>query len=295
MKLDVLAVGELVADLISSDDAAGLEMAANFIRFQGGSPANLAANLAYLNKQAGLVACVGNDGLGKFLIKAVKNTGVHTAFIQQSKWCPTSLVLVAKSQGTPEFIAYRGADAELQPVPLAVLEHASIVHTTSFALSLPPAQEVILHALKAASSLGKAVSVDWNFAPAIWKKNDGQKVFEEVMQLQPLLKMSLDDVERFFGRREDIRDYQSKLDRFPGAFICLTAGKEGVWYKIKSGSWDFRPAIPVDSVVDTTGAGDAFWAGFLHSFLDDLPAEASIHNGLVMAARKIQKAGPLYQ
>ena len=169
MKLDVLAVGELVADLISSDDAAGLEMAANFIRFQGGSPANPAANLAYLNKQAGLVACVGNDGLGKFLIKAVKNTGVHTAFIQQSKWCPTSLVLVAKSQGTPEFIAYRGADAELQPVPLAVLEHASIVHTTSFALSLPPAQEVILHALKAASSLGIAVSVDWNFAPAIWK------------------------------------------------------------------------------------------------------------------------------
>ena len=104
-----------------------------------------------------------------------------------------------------------------------------------------------------------------------------------------------DDAERFFGRREEIRDYQRILDQFPFAFICLTAGKDGVWYKSKSGSWDFRPAIPVNSVVDTTGAGDAFWAGFLHSYLDGLHADASIHNGLVMAARKIQKAGPLYQ
>ena len=114
------------------------------------------------------------------------------------------------------------------------------------------------------------------------------------MQMKPLLKISVDDLERFACKTLSIHDCKNLLDKYFTTVTCLTCGKDGVWYKELNAEWQFKKAVTVSQVVDATGAGDAFWAGFSVAYMDDLPVPDCVENGLEIAARKIQKSGPLY-
>ena len=294
MTIDVLAIGELLADLVSEEYCESLQEVRSFRLYQGGSPSNLAANLQWLGGRVGLVACVGEDGIGRFLVEQLQAIGLDTAHVQWRKDHPTSLVLVTKSRGTPDFLAYRGADAQLAAPEASLLTSASIVHTTAFALSLSPAREAILDSCARAYAAGADVSVDWNFAPGIWGKDDGRGVFDSLMRLEPLLKLSMDDAERFLGHSVSVEESKAFLNNYTAKALCLTLGGEGVWYKEGGGEWQHEPAQPVKEVVDTTGAGDAFWAGFLHARLQKMPLRQCVQQALSVAAQKIQRQGPLY-
>jgi len=294
MKIDVLAIGELLADFISNDYTDSLANTHEFTMFQGGSPANLCANLKFLGKNAELVATVGADNIGTFLIQSLQKIGLGSTYIHQIHGIPTSLVLVGKSLNSPDFIAYRMADTHIEPIPGTLLLNAKIVHTSAFALSKNPAQQHILQALNIAKSLGNQVSCDWNFAPEIWSPSTGQNIFEELCALHPLLKLSLDDFRRFTNNPTATAEQAiSYLSQFHTTLTCLTCGSEGVWYTDHEKSWHKQDAKPV-SVVDATGAGDAFWAGFLAEFSQSNNIHASVSNGINLAAQKIQQLGPLY-
>jgi fructokinase len=185
------------------------------------------------------------------------------------------------------------ADAQLQMIDKKIIESASIIHTTAFALSLQPARDVIIQALENAKNFNKTISVDWNFAPSIWKEDNGIKVFEILMKMNPIIKLSADDMERFIGNKA-IEEYKNYLDKYTCKLICITCGKNGVWYKVENKNWIFKETIKVDEVKDTTGAGDAFWAGFICAYIDKLPVNNCIDNALKIAAKKIQTKGPLY-
>ena len=75
---EIIAVGELLIDLISTDYTEDFRSADTYQRLPGGSPANLAMNLARLGRDVGLVATVGQDDAGGLLIEAVKDAGVDT-------------------------------------------------------------------------------------------------------------------------------------------------------------------------------------------------------------------------
>jgi fructokinase len=294
MKIDVLAIGELLADLVSEEYCENLQQVRAFRVYQGGSPSNLAANLQWLGARVALVACVGEDGIGRFLVEQLQAIGLDTAQVQRREGHPTSLVLVTKSRGTPDFLAYRGADVQLAAPDAALLASASIVHTTAFALSRSPAREVILDSCARAHAAGALVSVDWNFAPGIWRADDGRKVFDALLQLEPLLKLSADDAERFLGYGVSVDETKAFLDSYRAKAMCLTLGGEGVWYKEGGDPWQFEAALPVKEVVDTTGAGDAFWAGFLFARLQKAPLQQCVQQALSVATQKIQRPGPLY-
>lgn len=292
----VLAIGELLADVITENFVNNLSSATTFRMFQGGSTANVCANLQWLGCKAQMVACVGNDGIGNFLVTELQRTGLNTMHIAKSNSHPTSIVLVGRSNATPDFIAYRMADAQIGIIDDELIQSCQIVHTCAFALSKEPAQKNILHALQSAADKGKQISIDWNFAPAIWGDDEGKKVFDAVCELNPLLKCSMDDVERFAARSLSIEHAKEFLQPLPTMATALTCGKAGVWYRsFENDNWEFQPAMPVEKVQDTTGAGDAFWSGFLHAFLRKYCLKDCITEGIKIASLKVQKLGPLYK
>lgn len=292
----VLAIGELLADVITENFVDDLSFATAFRMFQGGSTANVSANLQWLGCTTNIVACVGNDGIGKFLLNELHRTGLNTGYILRSNTHPTSIVMVGRSNATPDFIAYRMADAQIGIVADELIQQSQIVHTCAFALSKQPAQKNILQALQSAAEKGKQISIDWNFAPAIWGDDDGKKIFDAVCVLNPLLKCSLDDVERFAAKTLSIEQAKDFLHALPTMATALTCGKEGVWYRsYENDDWQFQPAAPIEKVQDTTGAGDAFWSGFLHAFLRKYCLKDCIAEGIKIASMKVQKLGPLYQ
>ncbi len=284
----VLAIGEALIDAVTTEFVTDLSEARTLNLHPGGSPANLCRFVRSDGGAATLVAAVGRDGLGKILLDAVAATGIPTGHVQQLAGHATSLIVVGRSRGTPDFIPYRDADRFLQPVDEALIAAASVVHTTAFALSKPPARDAILDAFGKAHAQGIAVSVDWNYAEPVWGTgNDAAAVFDQVVQYRPLLKVSLDDVQRFTGQALTVETARAYLLGVPVGVTCLTCGAEGVWYKGYGEDWRHLPAEPV-VVRDATGAGDAFWAGFLTGWMAGQPTEGCVQRGIVTAARRLR-------
>ncbi|WP_316831531.1 carbohydrate kinase family protein [Pedobacter aquatilis] len=291
----VLIIGELLADVISETDITSLGSPSTFRISQGGSSANLCANLKWLGANTELVATVGSDNLGEFLLKELRNVGLSDANIGRSACRQTSIILVGKNAETPDFIPYRSADMAIKRIDDTLIASCEVIHTTAFALSKEPARSNILNALVTAHQMGKTVSVDWNFAPSIWQEDDGKDIFRKLCRLNPLLKISVDDVERFAEDTVNIEQAIEWLDRLNIRRICLTCGKEGVWFKAQNGAWKHKPALEVETVAGVTGAGDAFWSGFLFHFINNYTLEACVDKALGVAKLKIEKPYPLYK
>ena len=292
----LVAAGELLGDFIGTEFTQNLTDTEYFRRFQGGSPANLAANMARLGHKTALVACVGNDNLGKYLTEKVAETGVDTQFVGQDIHAPTSIVLVSRTKSTPDFIAYRHADCLIVPalIPDELLQNTAFFHTTCFALSLEPARTTILEAAKRAQSAGCVVSLDANYAPAIWpNRAEAERVVGAYCAFGGFVKLSDDDAERIFGKIQPNALIIKTLHQMGAQLVCLTLGAKGSIVSFDNGQQQIEiPGKPLE-VKDATGAGDAYWAGFLTAWLDQkLPADCA-QAGAKMAALKISTVGPL--
>ncbi|EIM76474.1 fructokinase [Nitritalea halalkaliphila LW7] len=287
--------GELLVDLIGQEIRDSLFRTHTFRRYAGGSPANLAANLSRLGHSVQLVAAVGQDGLGDYLVHEAERLGVGTAHVQRIAQTPTSMVLLSRSHETPEFIAYRGADAHLEPAafPYEQLKGAGLFHCTCFALSLAPARETLKRAAETAHAFGVPISLDMNYAPSIWPdRAEARQFVAHWCQLGAWVKVSLDDCRRLFG--EDIQEEEAiaQLLTWGAGLVCFTKGSAGS--RLKSAHEDVSvPAEPVHILGEATGAGDAFWSGFLSAYLRGAGAAEALRSGGKMAALKLSIDGPM--
>jgi fructokinase len=234
------------------------------------------------------VASVGNDSFGNLLLQNLQKEGLNIEHIFQYDQYATSLIVVGKTKGTPDFIAYRNADYMIEKVDETLISNASLVHTTAFALSKQPAQSSILKAVGNASKQGIPVSVDWNYSEKVWGQyNNALTVFNQLQSYKPIFKFSLDDVERFMGKSLSIEEAKAYLNNVLCTAICLTCGGDGVYYKSSMSHWQFMPAQPIE-VKDATGAGDAFWAGFVSEWDRDSTLELCVSKGINTASLKLQ-------
>jgi fructokinase len=294
--IDIISVGEVLIDFIGHETNASIENTKNYHRFLGGSPTNVASNAAILGLKSVIVASCGNDGLGDYIIRKLQENKVITTQVKRSEGFPTSVIMVSKSTATPEFIAYRQADCQIAPdqIPDELLKSARIYHTTCFALSQNPARETIVEGAKKAHALGLKTSIDINFSEKIWpNREEAKEVLKEYLSTNPLVKLSDDDCYRLFAEEkseEFIFDYFHKLG---ASTICLTKGKDGVVLSDSEQGIFRQKANVVEDIKDTTGAGDAFWTGFLYAQLSNKNFEDTIVIAQKLAVLKLQTLGGL--
>ncbi|WP_338876237.1 carbohydrate kinase [Spirosoma sp. SC4-14] len=292
----LLSVGELLADFIGHYVSSSLLDSLDFRRYQGGSPANMAANMARLGNKTAMVACVGNDNIGKYLVREVAEAGVDTQSIAIDPLEPTTIVLVSRTAGTPDFVAYRHADCQIksEQIPDSLLAQVQLFHTTCFALSRKPAQDTIVEAAKRAQAAGCQVSIDANYAPSIWPdREQAWRVLSDYCSAGALVKLSEDDAARLYGEPQPTERILNDFHQMGATMICFTLGREGSLVSYDGGSRQARiPGKKVD-VVDVTGAGDAYWAGFLTAFVDGHTPEQCAQAGAVLAQMKLTRQGPL--
>ncbi|HEX9151538.1 MAG TPA: carbohydrate kinase family protein, partial [Flavobacterium sp.] len=235
-------------------------------------------------------------GLGEYIVRKLKLNNVITSQVRKSDTEPTSVIFVSKSTGTPDFIPYREADYQIKQsqIPEELLESAKIFHTTCFALSKNPARTTILESAKKAKVLGLQTSIDINFSERIWPdREEAKQVLGEYLLTNPLVKLSEDDCYRLFSEAKT-EDYIFEYFHELGAStICLTKGKDGVVLSDKHFGMFYQKAMPIDEIKDTTGAGDAFWTGFLYAQLLNKNFEETITIAQKLAVLKLQNVGRL--
>ncbi|MFN4027270.1 MAG: carbohydrate kinase family protein [Flavobacterium sp.] len=294
--IDIISIGEVLIDFIGHEVNTSINRTKDYHRFLGGSPTNVAVNASRLGLNAVLVASCGQDGLGDYVIRKLKANQVNTDHIGKSETVPTSVIFVSKSTETPDFIPYRQADCEIfeSQLPDAVISSAKIFHTTCFALSKNPARQTILNRAQKAKALGLQLSIDINFSERIWPdREEAKSVLQQYLANDPLVKLSEDDCYRLFAA---VKSEEYIFDYFHGlgaSTICLTKGKNGVVVSDRNQGLFFQKAIPIEEVKDTTGAGDAFWTGFLYAQLHQKSLEETITVAQKLAAIKLQNVGRL--
>lgn len=294
--IDIISIGEVLIDFIGHEINASIDKTKNYHRFLGGSPTNVAVNAARLGLKSVLVATCGHDGLGDYILRKLEKNKVITSQIQRSTDYPTSVIFVSKSTSTPDFLAIREADCQINnsQITTELLESAKIFHTTCFALSKNPARKTIIETAIKANFIGVQTSIDINFSEKIWPDREEAKlVLKEYLTTNPLVKLSDDDCYRLFDEvksEEYIFDYFHQLG---AKTICLTKGKNGVVLSDTQMGIIRQKAIPVNEIKDSTGAGDAFWTGFLYAQLSNKNLEETLSIAQKMAVLKLQNLGEL--
>lgn len=268
-QIRVLCLGEILFDCLADRAGRALEEVESWTPYPGGAPANVACGLVKLGTKSGFIGCVGEDEPGNALVQLLQNVGVDVAGVQRHPTAPTRQVYVLRSQtGDRSFAGFGNynttefADTRLQAadLPVKLLEEAEFLVLGTLELAYPQSRVAISQALHIAEQHFVKILVDINWRPVFWPHPDlAPHVIQDLLKRVDFLKLSEEEAEWLFGTI-DPGAIAHKLNHCEG--VLVTAGEKGCAYYLAENQGEL-PAFSVD-VVDTTGAGDSFVAGFVH-------------------------------
>ncbi|MFO7819426.1 MAG: sugar kinase [Halanaerobacter sp.] len=293
-EFDVVAVGEILVDIISTNLVPSFKEAEQFKRYFGGSPANISMNLSSLGAKSALITKVGADGIGDYLKDRLVAGGVDTSGVVTSGEHNTSVVLVTQSKESPNFIAYRDAEKYLkrEDIKKDLIANTKIIHLSTFALSAPVTRQTLLQVIEIAREQGKMIALDPNYRPQLWEgEAEGPKFVKDLLEQVNLVKPSLDDAAALFGPGKSPKEYIAEFHNLGVELVILTLGAKGVI--VSTGQEEIRLDSFAEQIVDTTGAGDAFWSGFYASLTAGDRLKEAIKVGNAASALALQEVGAL--
>ena len=258
MKNRVWVLGDAVVDLIPDGEE-------RYLKCPGGAPANVAVGVARLAGKSGFIGRVGQDPLGRFLIKTLQHEGVATDYLQLDPQHGTSTVLVELDEHAERsfhFLVRPSADLFVTEAELPLFTAGEWLHLCSIALSQEPSRSTAFAAMGKIRAAGGYVSFDPNIRLEMWANPDELKpCLEQALSLASVVKLSSEELAFLAGEQEMSASINAVMSRYPIARLFVTLGAEGVL--VHDGkTLHHLPAFKV-TPVDTTGAGDAFVAGLL--------------------------------
>ena len=287
----VVVIGDIVYDLLvemREPLAFDTDTRARMQGRPGGAGANIAAWLARLGVETHLVARIGRDAFGRFLAGELRRDGVIAHLVEDTTEPTGKIVILVGAAGERSMIVDRGANLAIQPhdLPHVLFAPGRHLHLSGYSFFEAGPRRVALDALRRARAAGLTVSVDP--ASVALLRDVGAERFLAWTRGADLLFPNREEG-ALLGGTESLAHAAAALCAHYGG-VALTLGADGAIYSGAAGESVRLPAQPA-RVVDTTGAGDAFSAGFLAAWLaHDAPAEC-LRQGLALAAQVVARLG----
>lgn len=268
---EVACIGELLVDMIPRSIGPYREGTCFEAHF-GGAPANVAVGVAKLGVRSAFIGAVGKDPFGDMLLEFLKREGVYDGWVARKNARTSLAFVIAEPGGERSFFFYRPpwamtADAMLEEgdVDWQALGRVRVVHVSGVALSQPPLRDTVLRVMKHARERGAHVSFDPNYRPDIWLGDlaRARMMFREALAFTNTVMLGQDEMRPLLGKEdcealaEELLSESSSLE-----YVAMRLGAQGAYVKSRKGEEELVEAFRVD-VVDTTGAGDAWAAGFI--------------------------------
>jgi sugar/nucleoside kinase (ribokinase family) len=285
----VVVVGDVMNDVVVRPQAA-IDFATDtpsHIEFSsGGSAANQAAWLAALGTRVRFAGRVGTSDAGEHA-RALERLGVDSRLTVDTAASTGTVVVLVSADGERSMFTDRGANRHLAGADLdGLLEGADLLHISAYQLFEPQSRLAVRALWDAATRAGIPRSVDPSSFAGI--RDAGREAFLEWTSGARLVFPNLDEGRLLTGKDDAEAIVASLLEWYP--IVALKLGPEGALASTREGGW-VRMAAATTTVVDSTGAGDAFCAGFLACFVRDESLEACTEGALRAAARVIGQAG----
>ncbi len=261
--MDIITIGEMVIDFIPGTEEG------SYIRNPGGAPANVAIAVSRNGLSAGIFCKVGDDNFGRFLIRTLEDNGVAALSPELCREAVTTMAFVSLTpEGERSFTFARkpGADMFLKvsDIRQECLEQCRVIYSGSCALSKGEAREATVYALKKGHELGKLVSFDVNYRNLMWDddRRASADMVMKILSYVDILKISEEEVD-MIGGRENIHKV---MEENHVAVVIETLGARGAECFFEGTTFAVK-GMKAEQIVDTTGAGDAFFGGFLSRLL----------------------------
>ncbi|MHA1451162.1 MAG: carbohydrate kinase family protein [Candidatus Hodarchaeales archaeon] len=284
---DVIGLGEVVVDLLLSiqrfpkpDEKIYVKKT---VRQAGGVTANFCVGVARQGLRVAFTGAIGDDLNGKFLRSKLiaENVADEFLFVLPGKKTPVNTVMVTESgekailQSEHMKLTLPGADL----VTGDVIKRGKHLHLTAINF------DTAFKAVKLAKTGGLTVSLDLESQVV----NDYPEKIKDLLSYVDFL-MPNKGGACTLTRTDNLKEASKILLSYGPNVVVMTLGEEGVLLTTE-GRQERMPAFKVDNVVDTTGAGDAFNAGFIVGLLKGKSLDESIKRGQATAASKIQGVG----
>jgi fructokinase len=264
----VICLGEVLFDLLAQEAGKPLNEVQTWTKYFGGAPANVAAALVKLGTPAAFVGCVGIDEAGKELAQTLSDLGVETTGLQYHPTAPSRQVYVLRAiDGDRTFAGFGDypldgfADAYLQAslLPQNLFLQAEYLVLGTLELAYPETNKAVWRALELASAYHLKIVLDVNWRSMFWQEPEKAPLeIQKLWQYVDFLKLSTEEAQWLF-QTTDAGAICHRLGTLEGVFV--TAGSGDVSYCL--GGFEGKITPPQVTVVDTTGAGDAFLAGIV--------------------------------
>ena len=308
---DVLGIGNAIVDVLShADDAFLAKHALNKggmtlidearaetlyaamgpgIEVSGGSCGNTMAGVASFGGKGAYIGKVRDDQLGAVFAHDLRATGVafDTSMATSGPATARCLILVTPdAQRTMN--TYLGACTGLGPADIdpKLAASAQVTYVEGYLWDAPEAKKAVLKAFDAAHAAGRLVSITLSDSFCVDRYRE---------EFRALIR---DKVDILFGNESEskslyrVESFEAAVEatRKEARIAALTRSEKGS-VVIKGGETHAVPAAPVARVVDTTGAGDLYAAGFLHGFTHGKPLAECARLGGIAAAEIISHVG----
>lgn len=264
----------------------------------GGSAANTAIGLAYLGAPTKFYGTIGRDPDGDLIVEQMQAVGVDISGIQWGEVTGFTITMIDQTSERTMF-SFRGASSNALSMDAALLESiktSRVLLTSGYQLLYPDQASVVLSVAERVRAEGNLVALD----PSPLIGDVSENIRARMLALTNILMPNLRELAILTAEEEP----SAALEKASLLSKCVAVklGSKGAWMSIRKG-FQFAdgqrvfedlcfqaPAIQVQAV-DTTGAGDAFNAGFLASFLRNEAPENWLKSGNSLAGEVVQHRG----
>lgn len=259
----VLAIGECMAELAPTD--ANGDFRLGF----AGDTFNTAWYLARCapDAQVSYLTAVGDDAISQKMTALMRDSGIDDRFVQVSSNKTVGLYLISLDHGERSFSYWRGQSAAKtladDPVVLDdAMARADLIYFSGITLAIlaPETRANLLSALQKARAAGKTIAFDPNLRPKLWSSTtEMTQAIMDGASVSDIVLPSFEDEEDWFKDANPKATADRYLDA--GAItVIVKNGADPVLYA-EGSAYAEVPVTPVDTLVDTTAAGDSFNAG----------------------------------
>ena len=274
-------VGDLVEDVVVWPDGPvqrGSDTPARVFRSRGGSAGNVAVSAASLVPTR-FFGCVGTDPLGDRLLRELQDAGVEVR--AQRRGRTGTIVVLVDVDGERTFLPDRAAAAELGPVDAAALDDVAVLHVPAYGLHGGRTAGSVRALLDTAVARGVALSLDAS-SWAVLRELGLEDYRALVQRLRPAV---------LFANADEARELDLRARPLRDVTVALKDGADPTVVVQADGTTLTVPVEPVPGVRDSTGAGDAFAAGWLSAMMEGLDVRARVLRAHALARQVLASPG----
>jgi len=260
----VWVIGDASVDLVP-------ETTETYLKCPGGASANVAVCIARLGGHSEFIGCLGDDDAGHFLKQTLEDNGVGVAALRLDATQTSSVLIVnltAEGERSFTYLVHPGAEMFVCEQDLPTFKANEWFYFSSIGLTSSPSREACLEGARRMKAAGGHVMFDVNLRLNMWQNPDEiRALLGEAISLASICKVSAEEL-CWIGQTERWQDARHTIGELGCDTTIISLGAEGALL-ISAGDEQLFPA-PKITPVDTTGAGDAFVGGLLHTLSHSL-------------------------